>query len=96
MDSDEDPPVPNPNAPIWERAMPGILTKTQLLTEIDLNKIKLQIEEGGEIHETGMLVNWDITNTDDMDNPHSTKRIVAEIVAAAGVEIAKEMVVSFN
>lgn len=36
VDSDEDPPVPNPNDPIWERAMPGILTKTQLLTEIDL------------------------------------------------------------
>lgn len=89
-DSDEDPPVPNPNAPLWERNMPGILTKDQLETDIDLDRIKLQID--GKIYETRMLVNWDNSS---VDNPHSTKGVIAELVAAVGVDIAKEMVLSF-
>lgn len=89
-DSDEDPPVPNPNAPLWERNMPGILTKNQLETDIDLDRIKLQID--GEIYETCMLVNWVSSS---MDNPHSTKGVIAELVAAVGVEIAEDMVLSF-
>lgn len=42
-----------------------------------------------------MLMNWDSTKTDDMDDPSSTKGVVAEIVAAVGVEIAKEMILKF-
>ena len=63
------------------------------INNIIRNKIKLQIDEGAEIYETGMLMNWDSTKTDDMDDPSSTKGVVAEIVAAVGVEIAKEMIV---
>lgn len=89
-DSDDDPPVPNPDAPLWERSMPGILTKDQLLTEINLDQIKLQI--GGEMYEVGMLVNGGGSSIDDL---YSTRRIIAELVAAVGVDVGKEMVLSF-
>ena len=89
-DSDDDPPDPNPNAPLWERAMPGILTKNQLKTDIDLDQIKVQID--GDIFEACMLVNW---HSSCMDNSHSAKGVIAELVAAVGVENAKTMVVSF-
>jgi arginine-tRNA-protein transferase len=89
-DSDEDLPVPNPNAPLWERTMPGILTKNELERDIDLDQIKLQIE--GEIYEACMLVSW---HSSSIDNPHSTKGVIAELVAAVGVDIGKEIVLSF-
>jgi arginine-tRNA-protein transferase len=90
IDSDEEPPVPNPNAPLWERDMPGVLTKNQLLTEIDLDQIKLQID--GNIYEARMLVSWDSSS---IDNIHSAKGAIAELVAAMGIDIAKEVVLSF-
>ena len=89
-DSDQDPPVPNPNAQLWERAMPGISTKNQLETDIDLDQIKLQIN--GEIHEACMLVSWENSS---MDNPHSIRGVIAELVAAVGAEIGKEMILEF-
>ncbi|KAG0646285.1 Arginyl-tRNA-transferase 1 [Hyphodiscus hymeniophilus] len=89
-DSDTDPPVPNPDAPLWERAMPGILTKDQLETGIDLDQIKLQID--GKIYDASMLVNWESSS---IENPHSTKGVIAELVAAVGAEIGKEMVLTF-
>jgi arginine-tRNA-protein transferase len=90
-DCDEDPPVPNPNAPLWDREMPGVLTKNQLLAEIDLDEIKIQI--GGEIFEARMLVGWDSSS---MDHSQSTKGIIAELVSAVGVEVGKEMILSFE
>ena len=89
-DSDHEPPVPNPNVPLWERSMPGILTKDQLLADFDLGQTKLQID--GQVYEAWLLVSWD---TSDMDNPHSTKGVIAELVAAVGIDIGKEMVLSF-
>ena len=90
VNEDDDPPVPNPNAPLWERDMPGILTKNQLLTDFDLDEVKIQID--GRIFEARMLVRWDSSN---MDDPHSIKGIIAELVSAVGVEVGKEMVLSF-
>ena len=90
-DSDEDPPIPKPNAPLWDREMPGILTKNQLLEEIDLSDIKIRIR--GEVYEAQMLVNWESSSIDD---PRSVKGIIAELVSAVGVEVGKEMVMSFE
>jgi arginyl-tRNA---protein transferase len=90
-DSDEDLPIPNPDLPLFERAMPGVLTRAQLLTEIDLDHINLRIR--GQEAETCDLVSWEDSS---IDNPHSLKGIIAELVAAVGVEPAREMVVSFG
>lgn len=88
---DEDGPVPDPGKPIFERSMPGILTKDQILAEVDLDHIKLSIRNTEA--EACDLVSWD---TSDMGSTCSIKGIIAELVAAVGTEAAKEMVVYFN
>lgn len=89
-ESDEEQQDSNPSTAIWERSMPGLLTKAQLETEIDLDQIQLQLH--GEIYETSMLVGWD---SGSLEDPGSIKGVVAELVAAVGVDIGKEMVLSF-
>lgn len=89
--SDEDGPVPDPEAPIFERSMPGILTKEQILTEVDLDHIRIRIRDTEA--ETGDLVGWE---TSDMGSTRSIKGIVAELVAAVGPDAAREMVVCFG
>lgn len=91
QDSDDDGPVPNPETPLFARSIPGVLTREQLLTEIDLDHIRLRIRDTEA--ETSDLVSWD---TSDMDNVHSLKGIIADLVAAVGSEAAREMVVHFN
>jgi arginine-tRNA-protein transferase len=71
--------------------MPGILTKTQLQRDVDLDHINLRIQ--GTEAETCDLVSWD---TSSIDNPHSIKGIVAELVAAVGPELGRQMRVSFD
>ena len=71
--------------------MPGVLTKDQLLNEVDLDHIKLRIRDVEA--ETGDLVSWD---TSDMDSPSSIKAIIAELVAAVGPEAARYMIVQFG
>lgn len=79
------------DVPLFARGMPGILSKEHLLTDIDLDKIKLRIR--GQDAETGDLVGWE---DHDLDNPHSIKGIIADLVAAVGIDLAKEMIVTFN
>jgi arginyl-tRNA---protein transferase len=88
---DDDSPVPNPDLPLFARAMPGILSRDQLLSDIDLDHIKLRVRDAEA--ETCDLVNWD---TSDMDNSDSIKGIIAELVAAVGPEIGRKMIVSFS
>ncbi|KAH8600998.1 arginine-tRNA-protein transferase-like protein 1 [Bisporella sp. PMI_857] len=90
-DSDDDSPVPFPDMPIFSRGMPGVLTKSSLLTEVDLDHIKLNVY--GQEAETCDLAKWEI---EDMDNPHSLKGTIAELAAAVGPELAAEMVVAFK
>jgi len=78
-DSDDDSPVPNPDLPLFARSMPGVLTKDQLLTDIDLDHIKLRIQ--GQDAETCELVGWE---TDGLDGSNPIKGIIADLVAAAG------------
>jgi len=88
---DDDPPVPNPNAPLFSRNMPGILTKEQLLTEVDLDHIKLRIR--GEEAQTCDLMSWD---DGDVENPASMKGIIGGLVSAVGSKLAEDMVISFG
>jgi arginine-tRNA-protein transferase len=90
-DSDDDAPVPNPDLPLFARSIPGILTKNQLLTEIDIDHIKLRIH--GQEAETCDLVSWNEWNIDD---PQSIKGILAELVAAVGADLSKVMIVTFD
>lgn len=89
-DSDDEPPVPDPDVPLFARGMPGVLTKDQLLADIDLDHIKLRVR--GQEAETCDLVSWE---TRSIDDPHSIKGAIAELVAAVGVDLGREMVVSF-
>jgi arginine-tRNA-protein transferase len=90
-DDDDDPPVPNPELPLYKRHIPGILTKAQLLQDVDLDHIKLRIRTVEA--ETCMLVGWEEMSLDDAD---SIKARIAELAAAVGSELAREMVVSFG
>jgi arginine-tRNA-protein transferase len=91
-DSDDEPPDPHPNALIWERPMPGLLTRAQLLHEINLDEIKVQIDD--EVFETQQLVGWDTSTID--DDLRTAKRVIAELVSAVGVDCGREMILSFK
>jgi arginine-tRNA-protein transferase len=90
-DSDDERPVPFPDISLGARTMPGILTKAQLLADVDLDHISLRI--GGQEAHTCDLMRWE---TMDMDNPHSIKGMIADLAAAVGAELAMEMVVIFD
>lgn len=70
--------------------MPGILTQTQLQT-IDLDHIKLRVQN--QEAETSDLISWD---TSTIDNPHSIKGMIADLVSAVGPDLGKDMVVGFD
>jgi len=88
---EEDGPLPEPEKPAFERPMPGLLSKEQILAEVDLDHIRIRVRDTEA--ETGDLLNWE---TSDMGSTRSIKGIIAELVAAVGPEAAKEMVVYFN
>lgn len=77
--------------PIFERSMPGLLSRTEILTESPLNNVKIRI--GQSDHETHELVSWEDGDVTDMDG---IKGIIAELVSAVGVKLAGEMVVYFR
>ena len=90
-DSDDESTLSNPDLPLFARSMPGILTRTQLLNEVDLDHINIRVR-GLEV-EACDLVGWEES---DIDKPHSIKGIIADLVAAVGVELSKHMIVSFG
>ncbi|TAQ84757.1 hypothetical protein B7494_g6910 [Chlorociboria aeruginascens] len=91
-DSDDDePPVPNPSLPIFSRGMPGLMTKQQLLTDIDLDHIKIRI---GDVEaETGELRTW---HKEELENLASVVGLIAELISAIGPELGREVLVSFR
>ncbi|KAF4634986.1 hypothetical protein G7Y89_g3115 [Cudoniella acicularis] len=92
FDSDSDDlPTPNPDLILFSRGTPGILTKDQLITDIDLDYVKLRIR--GQDAEACDLISWDDSSIDD---PHSIKGIIAELAAAVGPELSREMIISFG
>jgi arginine-tRNA-protein transferase len=86
-DSDDEDEVPNPGLPVWERSMPGLLTREEILTQVDLDHIKLRLRDIDA--EACQLVRWDTGSIDDI---YSLKGMIAELVSAVGVELAREMV----
>jgi arginyl-tRNA---protein transferase len=90
-ESDEDGPVPDPETPIFKRSMPGILTQEQMLAKVDLDHIRIRVQNTEA--ETRDLLNWE---TSDIGSTRSIKGIIAELVAAVGPEAAKDMVACFN
>jgi arginine-tRNA-protein transferase len=90
-DSDDEPPLEDPELPLFARTMPGILTRDQLMTEVDLDHVKLRIH--GETAETCDLVSWETT---DMDTTFSIKGIIADLIAAIGPNLARDVIVTFG
>ncbi|RDW62762.1 hypothetical protein BP5796_11064 [Coleophoma crateriformis] len=88
--SDTDSATPDLSTPLFARSMPGILSRSQLETDIDLNHIKLRIRNHDA--ETCDLMAWE---DESIDNPQCLKGIIAELVSAVGPEIAREMIVTF-
>ncbi|KAF7927189.1 hypothetical protein EAE99_005520 [Botrytis elliptica] len=77
--------------PIFETSMPGLLSKSDILTKSPLDHVKIRI--GQSMHETHELVSWESDSVGDVD---SLKGIIAELVSAVGVRLAGEMVVYFR
>jgi arginine-tRNA-protein transferase len=90
-DSNDDSPIPNPDLSLFARSMPGVLTKEQLLKDVDLDRITLRLY--GEDVEAYDLVGWESSN---IENPHTIKGALADLVAAVGVKLGREMIVSFD
>jgi arginine-tRNA-protein transferase len=90
-DSDDEPPLEDPELPLFARTMPGILTRDQLLTEVDFDHVKLRIH--GETAETCDLVSWETT---EMDTTFSIKGIIADLIAAIGPNLARDVIVTFG
>ncbi|KAG9235479.1 arginine-tRNA-protein transferas-like protein 1 [Amylocarpus encephaloides] len=86
----EDPPIPNPELPLFSRSIPGILTKEEL-NAMDLDHIRIKIGEQEAV--TSDLVGW---GPGSVDEGVPIKKDIAEMVASVGKEVAAEMVVSFN
>jgi arginine-tRNA-protein transferase len=87
----DDEAVPDPDTPLFERGVPGVMTKEHLLEEVDLDHISLSVR--GIAAETCDLVSWDDSSLESSD---SIKGRIAELVAAVGPDCAREMVVNFT
>ncbi|KAI1008177.1 hypothetical protein K3495_g61 [Podosphaera aphanis] len=81
----------DPRIPLFQRNMPGVLTRDQLLSNIDLGNIDIQV--GNTITKARNLSNWD---TSSIDNCFSMKGIIASLMAAVGIEQSHEMVIKLG
>ncbi|CZT00693.1 related to arginine-tRNA-protein transferase [Rhynchosporium agropyri] len=81
----------DPDIPLFARSMPGILTKAQLQDDVDLDTMELLVR--GTQAEAHQLVSW---STSDINDSHSVKCILAELAAAVGPKLVKEMRVEFG
>ncbi|PBP20435.1 arginine-tRNA-protein transferase [Diplocarpon rosae] len=91
FDFDEHHALSDSGMPLFSRSIPGILTKTQLLNEVDLDSIKISVR--GIEAEAKDLVSWE---SSDIDSPSTTKCIISELAAAVGPVNAMEMIVKFG
>lgn len=89
-DEEDDAVVVDPKIPLFSRSMPGVMTRDAILTDVDLDQIKLKLFGSSAV--CSDLVNWD---TCDMDVNSEIKGIIAELVSAVGPQIAREMTVAF-
>jgi arginyl-tRNA---protein transferase len=73
-----------PEGSLFDYAVPGILTKTQVLSDLDLDHWKLKVRNIFVDMED--LTGWEKGR---VDEPMSIKGIVAELAAALGPEVVK-------
>ncbi len=77
--------------PLFKRNMPGIATRSELELSQTLDHVKLRIRD--EIYEASDLVAWE-ANT--IDEPHSIKCVITDLVAAVGLSLAPRMCITFE
>lgn len=75
--------------PLFKCNMPGVMTQDELQDAVDLGGIKVKVHK--RLHEARELVGWDEGS---MDNTHSIKCFIADIVAAIGPNLATRMFIS--
>jgi arginine-tRNA-protein transferase len=76
--------------PLFDRDMPGIMTRSDLEESVDLDHVQLKVHD--EMHETGELIVWERSS---IDEPHSIKCIIADLVVALGSDLSTRMCVVF-
>lgn len=76
------------SAPLFESGMPGVLTKQELLDQVDLDSIRIRIRKADYV--TSDLMSWD---AEDIDEPGGLKAIFGGLAAALGPEMIKEVIV---
>lgn len=80
------------NLSLLSLGMPGTLSLEELHSQIDLDRMRVQISPGST-HEMSQIVQWHAG--DEMD--HATlKGAFAEFAAAVGPVVAREAVVDFS
>jgi len=89
-------PVPvdaaNSGLSLIELGMPGVLTLSELKSQVNLDHMKISLGRGG-VHHVEDTVSWgDGSETD----PTSIKGIIAEMAACLGPEMAESVVVDFT
>jgi len=72
--------------PLFKLNMPGIMTRDELENAIDLGGIKIKVYN--ELHEARELAGWDEGS---MEDPHSIKCFISNLVAAIGPNLASRM-----
>jgi arginyl-tRNA---protein transferase len=87
--SDQDSSASSEDVLLFDRNMPGILPRNEIPPSL-LDHIKLRVRD--QFADTSHLVRWE---TSSIDDKHSIKRIIAELVAAIGIESAGNMCVTF-
>lgn len=76
---------------LFEVDFPGMLSASELIEQVDLDKITVQLRPDLVLH-TEHLMNWDEWSMHSSD----PKGLIAQIAACVGPEVASVMVISFS
>lgn len=89
-------PVPveaaNSGLSLIELGMPGVLTLSELKSQVDLDHMRISLGRGG-VHHMQDIVSWDEGSETDST---SIKGIIAEMAACLGPDLAQSVVVDFT
>ncbi|KAI9836907.1 MAG: hypothetical protein M1819_001072 [Sarea resinae] len=92
-DSDDDPDLEDPSISLLEKGMPGVLTKEQVETEMNLDEMLIKVRGHAALAQLKDLVGWDSSDILDM---RTLKGYIAELAACLGPNLAKETVISMG
>lgn len=76
-------PSTSQNLSLFQRGMPGIMSRTELESKVDLDHIKISLR--GYVLEVQDLAGWDD------DHPGTIKGEVVDLASAIGPELASEL-----